>query len=408
MRILIISSIGYEGGGAETTITLLKHELTRMGHTVRIITSDKEEGGGQSHFSDVEFRACAGRSFFGKAVCRIYNRSACRVVARALREFAPDIVQVHTTYEVSPSVLFLLRNTPSLLVVHGAEDYTKELLLWGFPHRFFKSMDEEPRYAQLTFEGKLHYIYHRIVSMPVYAYALRCVTYVVVVSTYMQTMLARQGVKSVCIPNATKLPEAVPLNRDSTIILYAGRLEKLKGVQHLISALPLIRACVPHARLVIAGTGTYETELHRLAHDLSLEEHIEWCGHVDSATLHSLYAMSAVVAVPSVWPEPFGKVGIEAMGVGRAVVASDVGGISEWLVDGVTGYLVPPNTVPALSNALVRILTDTKLRERMSDEGRKHAKKFHIARFCESLLKLHRRCVACTCGKELHEAPQHT
>jgi glycosyltransferase involved in cell wall biosynthesis len=214
----------------------------------------------------------------------------------------------------------------------------------------------------------------------------------------MQKMLVRQGIESVCIPNATEVPHAVPLDCKSSTILYAGRLEKLKGVQNLILALPLIRAHVPHAQLVIAGAGTYEPELRRLASDLSLEEHIIWRGHVDSATLHSLYAMSAVVAVPSIWPEPFGKVGIEAMGVGRAVVASNVGGISEWLTDSVTGYLVPPNDSTLLANALVRILTDTPLRVRMGDAGKAHAKKFHIEHFCKSLLDLHRRCVSCKCG----------
>ena len=87
------------------------------------------------------------------------------------------------------------------------------------------------------------------------------------------------------------------------------------------------------------------------------------------AELQAAYDRAAVVAVPSVWPEPFGMIGLEAMARGRPVVASDVGGIPDWLVDEVTGVLTPPGDVGALATALRRLLANRELRARMGAAG---------------------------------------
>ncbi|MBP9749834.1 MAG: glycosyltransferase family 4 protein [Candidatus Pacebacteria bacterium] len=392
MKILILSSIGYEGGGAETTITLLRRKFEAFGHTVLIVASDL--GPTEQHFSDREFHACAGRSLVGKTICRVYNRSACRVVRDALRDFKPDIVQVHTTYEVSPAVLFVLRRYPVILVTHGAEDYTKELLLWGFPPRFFLQGNAEPQYRDLTLEGKFHYWYHMLLSVPVYRYLLRYVSRVLVVSEYMRAMLARQGIRSVCIPNAVALPRSVPLDPASKTILYAGRLEKLKGLDYLLDALPVVCAKVPEARLVVVGTGTYTKELRQRAEQLGVTDRIAWIGHVSQDALNEYYASAALVVMPSVWPEPFGKVGVEAMAVGRPVVACDVGGVQEWLSDEVTGFLVPPKDADALARRITQLLSDERLRIKMGRAATEEAKRFSIEHFCKALISLHNTCMA--------------
>ncbi len=392
MRILIISSIGYEGGGAETTITVIRGMFEAAGHAVHVVTGDLAPE--KPHFGDREFRACAMRTLPGKLLCRICNLSACRVVRDAIREFKPDIIQVHTTYEVSPAVLFVTRVCPTILVVHGAEDYTKELLLWGFPPRFFAEGSEDPCYANLSFEGKMHYWYHMLLSAPVYRYALRYVSRVLVVSEFMRNMLARQGIESVCIENGISLPRPAAFDPTSKVVLYAGRLERLKGVEYLLDAMPAVCSKVPDARLVVVGAGTHEKELRKRAVEIGMEERITWVGHVPQSILNGYYASAAVVVVPSVWPEPFGKVGVEAMAVGRPVIGTDVGGIREWLEDGVTGFLVPPRDAHALGERVAELLGDDHLRSTMGHAAQERAKRFSIEHFCSSLGDLHRRCVA--------------
>jgi glycosyltransferase involved in cell wall biosynthesis len=392
MKVLIISSIGYEGGGAEQGIVLIAQALRASGNEVCVVTSDLDASRPHT-VSDIEFRACSNYPFWQRAVSRVFNWSAYATVKRVLQEFKPDVIQVHTTFEVSPAVLFLCRTYPAVLVVHGAEDYTKELLLWGFPTRFFRSDADIPSYRALTWEGKAHYWYHRCISIPVYVRALVGIERVLVVSEYMQRMLLKQGIASVCIPNATVLPEPVALNPKSLTLLYAGRLERLKGVQYLLEALPVVRREIPGVRLVVAGTGTYTEALQACAQTLGVADVVEWVGHVDQRVLYDLYAQSAVVVVPSIWPEPFGKVGIEAMGVGRPVVASDVGGIREWLLNGVTGYVVPPCDAGALSEKIIDLLSDAELRIRMGTAGCDYAQKFSLDTFIGALTALHQECI---------------
>ena len=87
----------------------------------------------------------------------------------------------------------------------------------------------------------------------------------------------------------------------------------------------------------------------------------------------------AIGVVPSLWPEPFGQVAIEAMACGKPVVASAIGGLSDAIVDGVSGLLVPPGDVDALRGALHTLLLDPDKRVRMGKAGCQRASMFTIS-----------------------------
>jgi glycosyltransferase involved in cell wall biosynthesis len=102
------------------------------------------------------------------------------------------------------------------------------------------------------------------------------------------------------------------------------------------------------------------------------------------------HAAATVVAMPSLWPEPFGRVGLEAMAHGRAVVAFDVGGIREWLIDGETGFLVPPRDVDAMADRLTRLLDDPGLAASLGARGRARVEReFSAAEHVRRLLRLY-------------------
>lgn len=388
MKILRITSLGYTGagsGGVENGIVLVDQVLTRMGHTVRTFASDA--GGDVSRFSTYTFRALSTQPFLLRILYRAFYPHAYRALRRALADFQPDIVQVHSLFEVSPSVLFALRHHPTVVTVHGAEDYTKELLLWAFPLHFFRN--EWPDRAHLTLRGWAHYLYHRYVSMPLYRLGFRYVDRFVVFSAFMQRMLARDGIESVCVPNATELYEPAPLDRSGHTVLYVGRLERIKGVEHLLTAFAHVRAAYPDATLRIAGTGAYEARLRELVRSGGCEDRVTFVGHRTRAELYAEYVRASLVVVPSVWPEPFGKVGIEAMSVGRPVVGSDVGGIGEWLVHGVTGLLIPPADPSACARAVCMLFGDPGLMECMASAARTHAHAFSIERHAKRMITLY-------------------
>jgi glycosyltransferase involved in cell wall biosynthesis len=123
-------------------------------------------------------------------------------------------------------------------------------------------------------------------------------------------------------------------------------------------------------RLIVAGDGHDGAQLRRQAQTLGIADRVTFLGAVDRSAMESLYLSAAVVAVPSVWPEPLGMVGLEAMSYARPVVGSAVGGITDWLSDEVTGLACEPGDVDALRRRLQRLLDDSDLRDRLGAAGR--------------------------------------
>ena len=124
------------------------------------------------------------------------------------------------------------------------------------------------------------------------------------------------------------------------------------------------------AEFVICGDGRQEEELRSLARDLGVESRIHFKGWMDAEQLAEEFANASVVAVPSVWPEPFGIVGIETLAAGRPAVASATGGIVDWLEDGVCGLTVTPGDAGALALALNEMLADPDKQRAMGSAGR--------------------------------------
>jgi spore coat protein SA len=173
-------------------------------------------------------------------------------------------------------------------------------------------------------------------------------------------------------PDPGNAPPAAPqlstLRSGGPLLLYVGRLARVKGVHVLIAAFAKVRARFPQARLVIAGSSffsgavrtSYETELAQLA--AGMGEAVVFTGYLPHAKLKVLYRTCDIVVVPSIWPEPFGLVALEAMASGTCVVASAVGGLPEVIENRCTGVLVPAQDPQALSEAIAEILADPVLK----------------------------------------------
>jgi glycosyltransferase involved in cell wall biosynthesis len=156
------------------------------------------------------------------------------------------------------------------------------------------------------------------------------------------------------IPSGVDLPPDVGAEASPPEVLYAGRLSPEKGVLELVGA-------AGGMKLVVAGDGP-------------LRERVPGAlGFVPHDELQRLYARAAVVACPS-RREGFGVACLEAMAHARPVVATDVGGLRDLVVDGETGLVVPPRDSDALRAALERLLGDEELRRRLGAAGRERAR----------------------------------
>jgi glycosyltransferase involved in cell wall biosynthesis len=130
----------------------------------------------------------------------------------------------------------------------------------------------------------------------------------------------------------------------------------------------------------------------RLARRLRVQERIRFAGWIGPERLARELAEASVVVLPSVWPEPFGLVGIEALASGRPVVASLTGGIVDWLQDGVTGLGVQPGDPRALADALNELLADPARQSAMGAAGREMvAARFSAEQHLRGLLRAYER-----------------
>ncbi len=180
-------------------------------------------------------------------------------------------------------------------------------------------------------------------------------------------LFARQPLKE---PADT--PHSLPNQASLFHFLFVGRLTEDKGVHVLIDAFTRLHRVHPHIRLVIVGSSffagaprtPYQAQLVEQAGDVLSA--IVFTGFLPHEQLRGVYAQADAVVVPSIWQEPFGLVGLEAMSSQNCVIASRVGGLPELIVHEQTGLLVPPNDVPALCEAMDRVVMDTGLRTRLA------------------------------------------
>jgi glycosyltransferase involved in cell wall biosynthesis len=159
-----------------------------------------------------------------------------------------------------------------------------------------------------------------------------------------------------------------PSDRVEPTVLFVGRVSREKGLPHVLQAL----ARIPQQRweLLVAGDGPDLPACRLLASRLGLEARVEFGGWLGGAELEDAFAAAALVVVPSLWPEPYGQVGPQAMVRGRPVVAYTSGAIPEWLIHGETGLSVAPGDVMGLSSALGELLADTPRRVAMGQRAR--------------------------------------
>ncbi|HUB35267.1 MAG TPA: glycosyltransferase family 4 protein [Solirubrobacteraceae bacterium] len=175
-------------------------------------------------------------------------------------------------------------------------------------------------------------------------------------------------------------PEAPPATRRR--VLFAGRLVRSKGAEVLVRAVRDV-----DCELAICGEGPRLPAIRRLVSRLGLTERVSFKGWLAQEPLARELAAAAVVAIPSLWPEPFGLVGIESFACARPVVASATGGIPDWLQDGVNGISVPPGDEQALAGALRELLDDPDRARQMGRAGERMAgERFSADRHVAALL----------------------
>ncbi len=373
MRILVCNEHYAPVGGAEIYLMDAISRLEKMGHEVGVLHDtavDKSLENARPHF------CVPGSMGF------IHDKSpgVAEEALKAVRKYSPEILYFNQV--LNPGVTSaLLGEFPSVRYVHDIR------LSCPSGRRLPRTWD-----GICTKPFDIHCLWeaHTQLCMPrrpdtalrvwndvrLNLKASRRMNRILVASRYVRDLLVQGGTPEGLIeilPYYTHLTSQIENAAPAAErrVLTLGRIGPEKGFQFLIEALSYLEQ---PTILEIAGDGDYVAELREMAAKAPERHSVEFTGWVGREDLMSVYGRARVVAVPSVWPEPFGIVGIEAMAHGLPVVAFDVGGIPDWLTNGRTGALVARKDIPALAQALDRYLSGENLARRHGEAGREEVR----------------------------------
>ena len=167
--------------------------------------------------------------------------------------------------------------------------------------------------------------------------------------------------------------------RGDLVVGNVARLSSLKNQECLIQAMQRVVARKPNAKLAIVGWGELEQELKSQVERLQLQDHVVFLGRKPAGEVYEILAAIDVFALSS-RSEGFSLAILEAMAAGKPVVATDIAGVREAVVDGETGLLVPYGDPHALAEALLNLLSDRERSRAMGAAGRKRVETLFSAR----------------------------
>ena len=191
------------------------------------------------------------------------------------------------------------------------------------------------------------------------------------------------------IPNGIDLehfsPDVSPIEEfcdGKQNILFVGRLEHRKGLNYLLKAYQRVKQEIPNSRLIMVGPGTRLRKKYEKWVKRNGLEDVVFVGYASYDELPRYYKTADVFCAPATGRESFGIVLLEAMAVGKPIVATNIEGYASVVTHGEEGLLVPPKDSRGLAQALISLMSDETLRQQMGARGRLKAEEYsweHIA-----------------------------
>ncbi len=336
-----------EAGGAEVHLHEIFKRIVRMGHAVTLLTSG--------------FPACVpdevmdGIKVVRRGTKFFFNYYVPFICRRLLKHTAYDII-VDDINKV-PFFTPVYVDRPILALAHHlfAETIFLEI---AFPFSAYIYVGEK----------LIPFVYRK--------------TRFTVVSDSTREDLARRGIPR---ENMEVIYNAVDHNLynpgpgskpEEPLIGYVGRIKRYKSIDHLVRAAKIVFARFPHARLEIAGAGDYLNPLVALVQQLGVADRVHFRGYVSEEEKVGILRRAHVVVNTSS-KEGWGVTVIEANACGTPVIASDVPGLRDAVVDGKTGFLVPYGDIGTFADRMMEVLSDTVLRAELSRGAVEWARRFN-------------------------------
>ncbi len=365
MKILLVNKFWYPRGGAEHYVLALREQLKAKGHTVI-------EFGMHHHLniktpfdtyfvSELDFKKRGGiKDSLHKLMRVIYSPQARKKFAQLLVDEAPDVIHIHNIYhQLSPSIL-LAAERARIPVVMTAHDYKITNPNYRMFHRgqVCEHSDHGRFWEALRYRCMDTWSASFAVMVESYVHAFlgtyrRAVTRIVSPSNFLIDLAVSRGAPRkwfIKIPTGIAMP-AMPKELGQQAVVYFGRLSEEKGLGVLLEAAKMART----TPFVIVGRGPMEAALRSRAGELGLRN-VTFAGFLQGESLWKVVAGAKAVVVPTLSFENYPLSVLEAQALGTIVIASAVGGLPEQIVNGETGFLVPPGDAVELAKAVERAM----------------------------------------------------
>jgi glycosyltransferase involved in cell wall biosynthesis len=348
----------WRGGQNQVLVTLMG--LRAAGHRTLLVAHSAGE---------LRQRAQEGLDLVGLAPKTEMDLAAAWRLSRVINQVKPDVVHAHDPHGVAMAALALSMSTelakPPLVASRRVDFHLKgnSLSRWKYRQVDCFICASEAIRRMLVADG--------------------------VPDTRAVTVHEGIDVGRVESAPAVNLHEEFWLPHHAPLVGNVAALVPHKGQRHLIEAAALVVRQIPDARFVIAGEGELRATLERQIKEHRLEKHVLLAGfRPDVLSLHKafdLFVMSSVT-------EGLGTSLLDAMAAAKPVVATTAGGIPEVVIDGETGFLVPPRDHEAMAAAIVRLLKDEDLRRRMGAAGLARARtRFSAERMVQETVRVYQR-----------------
>lgn len=363
MRILLVNKFHYLRGGSEKYYFELAQLLKSKGHTVGFFSMKHEENitTGDAEYFVEEIDLNTGSKL--KALDVIYSQENKRLMAKALEEFKPDIVHINNFQrQLSASIIDAIKekNIPIVMTAHDLNpicpasimlyngEVCDDCITNGYAQCIKKKcVKDSTLKSTLGVMEKKYYDFHKV---------FRKIDCIISPSEFIKNQLVNGKLK---YNEIVTLHNFVNESERNEYVLgdyafYLGRLSKEKGILNLIEAI----GDIPDAKLLIAGDGPEREKIEAYISEHKLDGRITLLGYQNQDSIHKYITNSRFVVIPSIWNENCPYSVLEAMEIGKPIVASRMGGIPELIADGENGYLYKADDINELKEKLTLLLND--------------------------------------------------
>jgi glycosyltransferase involved in cell wall biosynthesis len=348
----------WRGGQNQVLVTVMG--MRAMGHRATLVA---HPGG------ELRQRAKEGLDLIPLAPKTEMDLSAAWRLSRVVKRLKPDVIHAHDPHGVAMAGLALSMSTqlakPPLIASRRVDFHLRggRMSRWKYRQVDFFICASEAIRRMLVADG--------------------------VPDTRTCTVHEGIDIERVEAAPPAKLHEELWLPHQAPLVGNVAALTPHKGQRHLIEAAALVVRHVPDARFIVAGEGELRESLARQIKEHRLDKHVMLTGfRPDVLSLHKAFDIFVMSSIT----EGLGTSLLDAMAAGKPVVATSTGGIPEVVAEGATGFLVPPRDHAAMAGAIVTLLKDAGLRQRMGAAGRARAREYFSAdRMLKETVKVYRR-----------------